>query len=247
MPAAYFRFYADLNDFLPVERQGDGFDCHFDYRATVKDMIESLGVPHPEIELILVNGEPVDFTYIVQDRDRISVYPFFESLDISSLLRVRPPALVEKRFVLDIHLGRLAAYLRMFGFDTLYRNDFPDEELAHIANTEQRILLTRDRGLLKRSLVIYGYCVREKYPRRQMLEVARRFSLGALAQPFLRCIRCNGLLNAVDKEAVRDQLDPKTCKYHDIFSQCRECHQIYWQGTHYQRMLPFVEEVLSAI
>jgi uncharacterized protein with PIN domain/sulfur carrier protein ThiS len=247
MPSAYFRFYADLNYFLSADRQGEGFDCRFEYRATVKDMIESLGVPHPEIELILVNGEPVDFTHIVQDGDRISVYPFFETFDTSNMLRVRPPTLTKNRFVLDIHLGRLAAYLRMFGFDTLWRNDYPDEELAHVASTEQRILLTRDRGLLKRSIVRYGYCVREKYPRRQVIEVARRFKLGRTAQPFLRCLRCNGLLKSVDKEEIRDQLDPLTCQYHDVFTQCRECNQIYWRGTHYERMLPFVQEVLAAI
>jgi hypothetical protein len=169
MQVAYFRFYGSLNDLLPPVRQGVTFTHSFAGRVSVKDMIESLGVPHPEIELILANGEAIDFAYLVQDGDRLSVYPFFKSLDLFPLLRVRPEPLDEPRFVLDTHLGRLAAYLRLLGFDTCYRNDYPDDELAHIASTEKRILLTRDRGLLKRSAVIHGYCVRNTSPRRQLI------------------------------------------------------------------------------
>ncbi|MCL4402662.1 MAG: Mut7-C ubiquitin/RNAse domain-containing protein, partial [Acidobacteria bacterium] len=138
---ATFRFYAELNDFLAPERRARPFDREFIDASTVKDMIESFGIPHTEVDLILANGESVDFDYIVRDGDRISVYPMFEALDISPLLRVRPRPLRDPRFVLDIHLGRLAGYLRMMGFDTLYRNDYTDAELARISRDEHRILL----------------------------------------------------------------------------------------------------------
>jgi hypothetical protein len=158
---AWFRFYAELNDFLPPARRMTAFEHPFLDAAPVKDMIESFGVPHTEIDLILANGASVDFAYLVQDGDHISVYPVFEALDITPVLRLRPQPLRESRFVLDAHLGRLAGYLRMAGFDTLYRNDFTDPELAYISHDEHRILLTRDIGLLKRSMVTHGYFVRE--------------------------------------------------------------------------------------
>lgn len=244
MQVAYFRFYGSLNDFLLPVRQGVTFTHSFAGRVSVKDMIESLGVPHPEIELILANGEAVDFAYLVQDDDRISIYPFFESLNLSPLLRVRPDPLNEPRFVLDTHLGRLAAYLRLLGFDTCYRNDYTDDELAHIASTEKRILLTRDRGLLKRSVITYGYCVRNTSPRRQLVEIVRRFDLAEKAKPFQRCVNCNGLLEPVPKAIILHRLDSDTRKYYDEFSRCQSCHQIYWRGTHYERMRVFVASVL---
>ena len=190
MQTAYLRFYGSLNDFLPRRRQGVTVEHTFAGRVAVKDMIESLGAPHPEIELILADGEAVAFSYLVQAGNRISVYPFFESLDLSPLLRVRPAPLAEARFVLDTHLGRLTAYLRLLGFDVRYRNDYDDDELAQIASSEKRILLTRDRGLLKRSVVTHGYCLRNANPRRQLVEVARRFDLAKTARPFQRCVHC---------------------------------------------------------
>ncbi|MEK7405630.1 MAG: Mut7-C RNAse domain-containing protein, partial [Acidobacteriota bacterium] len=149
MNVAHFRFYGELNDFLSPERRMTAFPHSFELPAPVKDMIEGLGVPHTEVDLILANGESVDFSYVVRDGDRISVYPVFESLDITPLLRLRERPLRQPRFVLDAHLGKLAAYLRMLGFDTLYRNDYQDPELVALAARDKRILLTRDVGLLK--------------------------------------------------------------------------------------------------
>ncbi len=245
MAQAEFRFYAELNDFLPEARRYVPFVHHFHARASVKDMIESLGVPHTEIDLILVNGESVDFSYIVQDGDHISVYPVFESFDITPVLRVRPRPLREPRFVLDTHLGKLAAYLRMMGFDALYRNDYEDAELACISRDERRTLLTRDRGLLKRSMVTHGYCVRSTHPRQQIIEVLRRFDLLRMVEPFKRCIRCNGPLEPVDKMAIADRLPPRTRRYYDTFRICRDCGQIYWRGSHYERMQRFIAGVLA--
>jgi uncharacterized protein with PIN domain len=245
MPSATFRFYAELNDFLSPERQRVNFDHEFNGHETVKHVIESLGVPHTEVDLILVNGQSVDFGCQPQDGDRISVYPVFESLNIGQVSRVRPKPLRELHFVLDNHLGKLAAYLRLLGFDTIYRNDFDDQELAEISSDQKRILLTRDRGLLKRSQVTHGYCVRAKDPKQQIREIINRFDLADLAKPFSRCVRCNGLLQPVPKADVFDRLEPKTKLYYEDFQTCIDCDQVYWKGSHFKRIEGFIKQVLN--
>ncbi len=245
MPQATFRFYAELNDLLPRNRQRVDFEFAFDGHETVKHLIETLGVPHTEVDLILLNGESVGFDCQVQDGDRVSVYPVFESMDIKAISQVRPEPLREPRFVLDNHLGKLATYLRLLGFDTIYRNDFDDQELAEISSHDRRILLTRDRGLLKRSQVTHGYCVRAKDPKRQVREILQRFDLRGLAEPFARCARCNGLLEPVPKAEVYHRLEPKTKLYFEEFRICAECDQIYWKGSHFERMQGFIERILQ--
>jgi len=163
----------------------------------------------------------------------------------SSLARVRPAPLRHPRFVADVHLGRLAAYLRMLGFDTLYRNDAPDEDLARASTEQQRILLTRDRGLLKRGTVTRGYCVRQTLPREQLAEVLERFELARLAAPFTRCMACNGDLKRAAKEEVADRLPLGVLGRHEEFLACPACGRVYWKGTHYQRMSKLVERLLG--
>ncbi|HWQ52466.1 MAG TPA: Mut7-C RNAse domain-containing protein [Bryobacteraceae bacterium] len=243
MPVARFRFYAELNDFLPPERRARTFEHPFLDRASVKDMVEAFGVPHTEVDLILANGEPVDFAYVVRDGDRISVYPMFEALDIGPVTRVRPQPLRDPRFVLDTHLGRLAGYLRMMGFDTLYRNDYGDEELARISREERRILLTRDRGLLKRGAVTHGSYVRETAVRGQLAEVLRRFDLFRAAHPFRLCMRCNTALEPAARDQVLDRLPPRAAELYHDFLVCPGCRRIYWKGGHYERMRRFIESI----
>jgi uncharacterized protein with PIN domain len=235
MPCASFRFYEELNDFLPARQRKVEFEHHFERRASVKDMIESLGVPHPEVELILVNGESVDFSYIVRDGDRISVYPVFERLDVSPLIRLRETPLRDPRFVVDCNLGRLARYLRLLGFDSLYDNAFTDDVVAAISQRQGRIVLTRDRRLLQRRIITHGLFVRAEKPRDQVREVLRRLDLYALCKPYTRCARCNGALKPVAKSEVDHRLQPKTRRYYDHFLLCTECGQIYWQGSHHAR------------
>jgi uncharacterized protein with PIN domain len=239
--SASFRFYAELNDFVPAEKRQQNICRPFVTSSSVKDMIESLGVPHTEVDLILANGQSVDFFYGVQNGDRISVYPMFESFDISTLLRVRTSPLRVSRFVLDSHLGRLATYLRMLGFHALYRNDYQDAELARIEHTDKRILLTRDRALLMRRAIDRGYFVRGTNPRLQLLEVVRRFDLAGSATPFARCLNCNGLLQPVDKESIEHRLAPRTKTHFQEFQICPSCNRIYWKGSHYQRMVRFLD------
>ena len=241
MAHAEIRFYEELNDFLPPAQRKVTIDHSFDRRTSVKDMIESFGVPHTEVDIILVNGNSVDFSCIVQDGDRISVYPVFESLDISPLLRLRPAPLRNPVFIVDVNLGRLARYLRLLGFDCLYQNTYDDETVASIASQEQRIVLTRDRALLQRKIITRGYFVRAVRPACQVQEVLARFDLYRLVKPFTRCSRCNGELRAVDKQTIEDRLQPKTRQYYDTFRLCTVCGQIYWQGSHYERSLRLIE------
>jgi uncharacterized protein with PIN domain len=247
LTTVYFRFYAELNTLIPrKDRQGD-IKQVFKGRQTVKHLIESLGIPHTEIDLILINGTSVDFSYIPKEGEIISVYPVFESFDISSLVRLRATPLRESRFVLDGHLGRLAAYLRMLGYDSLYRNDYRDEELATTSLTENRILLTRDRGLLKRSQITHGYLIPTRDPRQQLLAVIRRFDLVSSFKPFTRCIACNGVLESTGKDAVLDRLESRTIQYFEKFNICADCGKIYWKGSHHERMVSFIEWVQSTI
>ncbi|WP_026732628.1 Mut7-C RNAse domain-containing protein [Fischerella sp. PCC 9605] len=245
MAKATFHFHAELNDFLPPYKRQVKIEHFYGERASIKDMIEALGVPHPEVDYIEVNGKPVNFSYIVQDGDIINVYPISIVTDMPVLSLVRPKPLNIIRFVLDIHLGKLASSLRLLGFDTLYRNDYDDPELADISSTQRRILLTRDKGLLMRSVVTYGYYVRNTDPQQQIVEVLRRFDLFKLASPFQRCLRCNGTLQPVTKQVVIDQLPENVLLSTDEFHRCQDCAQIYWKGSHYQRLQQFINGVLD--
>lgn len=243
MKQARFRFYAELNDFLPATRRGESFWHGFGGRPSVKDTIEAIGVPHTEVDLILANGRSVGFDHQLADGDRFSIYPVFESIDISPILKIRPTPLRRIGFVLDTHLGQLAAYLRMLGFDSLYNNEASDEALASLSVEDNRVLLTKDRGLLKRGRVTHGYCVRAGEPREQVFEVLRRFDLQRQIEPFSRCMRCNGTVEAVPKESIIERLEPHTRAHFDEFSICSECGQIYWKGSHFERMNDFIEEL----
>lgn len=240
MKSAFFHFFDSLNDFLPLQRKNVRFEYPFQENPSVKHLIEALGVPHTEVFQIVANQEPVDFSYLVKDGDRIEVYPTLAEGENGpgSLI---PENHNEPGFILDNHLGRLAAYLRMLGFDVLYSNRYQDQELAEIANREMRILLTRDRHLLMRNAILYGYFIRSQDPKEQMLEVLHHYNLTGHIHPFRRCLRCNTPLTAIPKEEVLPLLEPLTQKYFNEFHICPNCHQIYWKGSHYERMLKLVD------
>ena len=247
MKSAQFRFYGVLNDFLPPEKRMTSFGYSFSGNQTVKHLVEASGVPHTEVDLVLVNGLSVGFSYVVEDGDRISVYPAFEAIDIASVSHVRPASLSEARFVLDVHLGRLAAYLRMLGFDALYGADHQDGELSRIAASGPRILLPRDVGLLMRREVTHGYYVLETNPRRQLLEILRRFNILDRSAPFTRCLSCNGLLEPVSREMVLDCVPPRSREHYNEFQCCCGCQRVYWKGSHYRRMQRFIEQAVAAL
>jgi len=233
---ATIRCYAELNDFLARERRQVAFDHAWDGRASVKDLLEGLGVPHGEVDLLLVNGESSDFDRLVEDGDRVAAYPVFEAFDIASETKVRPEPLRETRFVLDVHLGRLAAFLRLAGFDALYRRDCADSDLAAISAALKRILLSRDQALLKRRIVTHGYYVRSTDPAQQLAEVVRRFDLRRTARPFTRCTVCNGAVTTVSREEAGDRVPPLSRQLYDDFRRCQDCGRVYWKGTHYGRL-----------
>lgn len=234
--AAEFRFYEELNDFLPPAQRKRTLRYEFNGRPGIKDSIESFGVPHTEVDLIVVNGESVGFGYPLQHGDRVAVYPVFESFDISPLVKLRDLPLRRTAFVADVNLGKLARRLRMLGFDVLYHNRYRDDEIATIAAAEHRIVLTRDRRLLFIKRITHGYWVRSVNPEQQVREVLSRFDLSAQIRPFRRCIACNGPLQPVAKSEVFDQLEPKTKLYYSDFLRCAGCGKVYWEGSHVDDM-----------
>ena len=213
----------------------------------MKDAIEAIGVPHTEVELIVVNGESVGWDYHLQGGDRVSVYPVFESLDVSPVVRLREAPLRIVRFVADVHLGRLARLLRMLGFDTAYRRDYRDADIVAVAAEESRIVLTRDRGILKTKAVTHGYWVRSSRPEEQLREVLGRFDLASRVKPFIRCMVCNGGLEPAEKEKVIDRLPRKSAGYYDEFYQCAECGKVYWKGSHYEKMKKSMRNLVGEI
>jgi uncharacterized protein with PIN domain/sulfur carrier protein ThiS len=214
---ATIRFYEELNDFLEGDKKKVSFTVKTNPGQTVKDLIESENVPHTEVDLILVNSESVNFSYQVKPPDRITVYPVFESMNITNVTRLRPLPLRTSIFILDVNLGKLARYLRIGGFDTLYSNSYEDKEIAEISARENRIVLTRDRDLLKRSIIQRGYWIRSQNAVLQYHAVLERFDLIESVSIYSRCPQCNGKLQQVDKKVILNRLAPKTALYYDDF------------------------------
>ncbi|MES2368853.1 MAG: Mut7-C RNAse domain-containing protein [Pseudomonadota bacterium] len=245
MVNATFRFHEELNDFLAPARRRQAFTVPCAEAATTKHMIEALGVPHTEVELILVNGESADFGRLLQDGDRVAVYPRFEAMDVTPLLQVREHPLREPRFVADAHLGGLARMLRMLGFDTLYDNHIHDDAIVAICEQDGRIVLTRDRELLKRRAVTHGCYVHALKPEAQLQEIVERLDLARSARPFALCLHCNVPLRPVDKASVVDRLPPRVRMHYDRFSLCDMCGRVYWEGSHWLHMRQMLDGVLS--
>ena len=246
MKTLSIRFYEELNDFLPAKKKKVRYEVNFFGTPSIKDIIESQGVPHTEIDLILVNGKSVRFNYRIKDEDDISVYPIFESIDISQLQHLRNKPLRNPKFVLDVHLRTQARYIRMCGFDAKYENDFSDQQLIDISVTERRAILTRDIGILKNGKVIRGYFVRNTKPVNQIFEIVNRFDLKNLIDEFTRCINCNNKLKHIPKEKLMMQLPPKVKTNYNDFLYCNKCRKIYWKGSHFIKMNYLVEEIKSS-
>jgi len=235
-PHATFRFYEELNDFLPEERRKRDFEIEVDRARSVKDAIESAGVPHTEVDLVVVDGVSVGFGHLLRGGERVAVYPMFERLDISPLLRLRPRPLRDPRFVADVHLGKLARHLRLAGFDVLWDGAWDDDEIVRISGVQARTILTRDKGMLRRREVERGYFVRAVESEAQLAEVVRALQLESLVAPFTRCRECNTLLQDVAKAEVLDRLPGKVRALYDRFKRCPGCERVYWEGSHFERL-----------
>jgi len=247
MAAVTFIFQGYLKEMLKKEhRSGTSFLQYFDREASIKDVIESLGVPHPVVGELTVNSMAVGFDYILQHKDIVEASPLTPPVNPLNPTILRPDPLERIAFVVDINVGKLALFLRMLGFDTIYGNDMRDRKLAEVAASEKRILLTRDTSLLKRKIVMHGYLPREQDPNRQLIEVVRLYNLSSKIKPLSRCIPCNGLLVQVDKETILARLEPLTKKYYESFHLCKQCGKIYWPGSHQEKITAFIREVLKA-
>jgi len=243
--SAEFRFYEELNDFLPAERRKVGFMQSFCGTPAVRDVIQAIGVPHSAVDLLLVDGRSVDFDHRLRGGEHVAVYPVFERLDISSLVHLRPRPLRRTRFILDVHLGRLARYLRMLGFDSAWERDQDDARIIDRALAEGRIILTRDVGILKQKRVSHGYWLRSTRPDKQLAEVLDALDLRSQVQPFTRCMECNGPIRPVSQAEVAGRVEPEIRARFDRFRECKACRRVYWQGSHYRRMSGVVQRVMA--
>lgn len=244
--AARFRFYGELNDFLPACRKEAGSLYAFNGHPGIKDAIEAQGVPHTEVGLIVVNGRSAGFDYKLCEGDCVVVYSVFDCPEISPVILLREAPVRRTAFVLDVHLGKLARILRLLGFDALYRNDYTDAEIISIALTEHRILLTRDRRMLHDRRITHARWLHSVQAEEQACEVIRRFRLEHDIRCFARCPVCNGRIQAVDKETVPLCLEPLTRKYYSDFFQCTGCGKIYWKGSHYDRIVWKLEQIRAS-
>jgi len=242
MKCVKFWFHSSFNELLSTERKGGEFIYQFNGEPSIKHLVEAVRIPHTEIGKIFVNGQEVNLSYLAQDGDKISVYALISNRQYheqdSDKFNYN-----DARFILDNHLGKLTTYLRMLGFDSRYCNDFQDEELAEIAGNEGRVLLTRDRGLLMRRSIEYGYLLRSMDARKQVTEVLQQYELFNQIRPFERCLRCNGHLQHIEKGTILDRLEPLTKKYYNEFCICQDCNRIYWKGSHYERMQEFISHL----
>ncbi|MFZ0549060.1 MAG: Mut7-C RNAse domain-containing protein [Candidatus Promineifilaceae bacterium] len=245
MSTIQIRFYARLNKFLPPDKRQKSLLYPLNGPLTTKHMVEASGIPHTEVHLLIINGRPVTFDYQLQPGDRLAVYPEFTTLDTAAMSQLRPPLPQPPRFVADVHLGRLTTFLRLLGFDTLYPEDYDDEVLAQISHDQERILLTRDRRLLMRKIVTYGCCLHSHDSYEQLQTVLHRYNLFDQTDPWQRCLRCNGRLTPVSKEAILHRLEPKTKQYYHDFRICEECQHIYWKGSHYAALQEFINRIQS--
>jgi uncharacterized protein len=233
---AEFRFYEELNDFLPAARRKRSFEHRFTGNPAVKDAIEALGVPHTEIDVILVDGRSVDFGHRLKSGERVAVYPMFERFDVAPLVRLRPAPLRVTRFVLDVHLGTLARYLRLVGFDAAWRNDYDDPAIVDLAIRERRIILTRDRGILRQTRVTHGYWLRSTEPVVQLEEVVRALDLGRQLRPYARCLECNGSIEPLERAAAQAVVPARVFATAQAFTRCDTCGRVYWAGSHQPKL-----------
>jgi uncharacterized protein with PIN domain len=241
----WLRFRGDLDVFLG-SRVGDTvIERQLTEKTSIKDIIESCGVPHPEVDLILVDEQTVDFSHTLAKDAQVEVFPVEKRLTDHTDKRLQTIAI--SRFVVDCHLGRLTRNLRLLGFDVAYDQSADDRQLLDVMARENRALLTRDRRLLMHAIVQHGYCPRSQNAEEQTIEVVRRFNLSELIAPFTRCLRCNALLEEAAKAEIIDNLEPLTKVYYNQFRRCTGCKKIYWSGSHFPKLQRKIEEIRSRI
>jgi uncharacterized protein len=249
MVQARFHFHRELNDFIARAQRGQTFACACPEASSAKHMIEALGVPHTEVELIVRNGHPAAFDAQIGVNDLLDIYPARHvprGMEHGALL-LRPPLRIDAlRFIADAHLGGLAQILRLAGFDTRYDNNFPDDEIERLADEESRIVLTRDRELLKRRTVLHGCYVRALQPDAQFREVAERLGLAPHMHAFRLCLMCNAPLRRTTLDEVGDRVPEGVRERHTRFVTCDVCRRVFWEGSHWRRMRERIDALTLA-
>ena len=242
--SAFIKFHGYLNDFLRSVKRNKFCHIMVSGHQTIKDIIESMGIPHVEVDVILVNKSSVNFKYRIRERDRAEVYGSGNKVRRKNLYHLQVVPLKYPRFILDEHLGKLASKLRMIGIDSCLFNGKTDKDLVEQALRKRRIILTRDVELLKRSIIKRGYWVRNDDPAKQVTEIYNRFHLEKVLKPFHRCLVCNGLIIKVNKEEVAAQIPPGSRSRFDEYFRCSSCGKIYWKGSHYEKMKFEIENII---
>lgn len=239
------RFHGDLNVFLGSRKRDAEIERPLAEKTSIKDIIESCGVPHPEVDSILVDGQSVSFVHTLAEDAEVDVFPVENQSTIHTDKRLQTIGIT--RFVVDGHLGGLTRNLRLLGFDVAYLKNTEDPQLLAVMARENRALITRDRRLLMHAIVQHGYYPRSQNADEQTIEVVRRFDLSDLIAPFTRCLRCNAPLEEAAKADIIDKLEPLTKIYYDQFRRCPDCRQIYWSGSHFPKLQKRIEEISSRV
>jgi len=246
MKQVRFRFYEELNGYLPEQNRKVWFDYLIPGVVTIREALQSMKIPPEEIDLILVNQQSEGLDYMLHDGDRISVYPVFELFDISGISRVSEKPLRNPRFICDVHLGRLCKYLRMLGWDTLYSDQYTPDDLIAISGQEKRIILSRSKKLTRNKEITHFYWIRSSDPLEQVKDLIRKLDLSNQAIPLTRCLNCNHMLMPVEKQEILHRLQVRTAEYYNEFFNCPVCDAIYWEGSHYENMLDFIRHSILA-
>ncbi len=247
LTTAHFRFLGTLNDFLPIEKRNIKFIHTVKGQPAIKDTLEALGVPHTEIDCMIVDGKSVDFAYQLKGGERVNVYSYDKAVKGKKIKCLRPKLPRNPRFVLDSHLGKLVKHLRLLGFDSVYKKIFPDEEIVHSAVQEGRIVLTRDKGLLKNKMVQFGYWLRSPDPKKQLKEILKRYPLSPKIKPFSLCLKCNGKIIRIAKAKVVSSLPPQVKEFYRQFYRCRSCRKVYWKGSHHTQLMKIVNQAQRTV
>jgi len=239
------RFYEELNNYLNADIRKQDIFIETKEGSSVGDIIGLFGVPCSVVDLILVNGQSSNFDYILQEKDHVSIYPVFERFNIESISMIKHSPLRKIKFLCDVHLGRLAKYLRMLGFDTFYKNAYDQNMLFKLLNEDKRILLSQDKKILLCKKIIRRYRIKQTGSGEQLREVISYFDLKNHIVPMSRCLECNGIVKAVPKEAVKHRIDRYTYDTNDEFTECTDCRKVFWKGSHYNSMMKQIRKIMD--
>ncbi len=231
------RFRGSLVFFLYRRGRRDFFTARYRQRRSLKDLIESYGIPHVEVGAVLSRGSRIDMNYIPGHDDSIVLYPYYWTDDVIDTGSVIPAGGV--RFISDVHLRKLVRLMRFYGHDVLFNAEWDDSELAHVAAAGDRILLTRDSQLLMRKEVAYGYYLRSQNSDEQLEEILARWPLNASRRMRSRCMVCNGIIKRItgdESDYAALTVPPEVAKWCSEYFRCTGCGKIYWKGSHYDRI-----------